>query len=156
MKTLDLASSAQRVGRKTPWRDSLAAVWDRMMTSTSLYRWSVSNPLTRWITQRRARQVFDLMAGFVYSQVLLACVRLRILETVAERPRSLEELAQLTNLPVASLQRLLQQLARRERSNSEIVPPPPGRVTRLSFVQKLRGGRSRWRRRSHGKSRFWK
>ena len=108
MKTLDLASSAQRMSRKTPWRDSLAAVWDRMMTSTSLYRWSVSNPLTRWITQRRARQVFDLMAGFVYSQVLLACVRLRILETVAERPRTLEELAQLTNLPVAGLQRLLQ------------------------------------------------
>jgi len=93
MKTLDLASTAQRLGRKTPWRDSLEAVWDRMMTSTSLYRWSVSNPLTRWITQRRARQVFDLMAGFVYSQVLLACVRLRILETVAERPRTLEELA---------------------------------------------------------------
>ena len=108
MKTLDLASSAQRMSRKTPWRDSLASVWDRMMTSTSLYRWSVSNPLTRWITQRRARQVFDLMAGFVYSQVLLACVRLRILETVAERPRTLEELAQLTNLPVAGLQRLLQ------------------------------------------------
>ena len=91
MKTLDLASTAQRLGRKTPWRDSLEAVWDRMMTSTSLYRWSVSNPLTRWITQRRARQVFDLMAGFVYSQVLLACVRLRILETLAERPRTLEE-----------------------------------------------------------------
>ena len=108
MKTLDLASTAQRLGRKTPWRDSLEAVWDRMMTSTSLYRWSVSNPLTRWITQRRARQVFDLMAGFVYSQVLLACVRLRILETVAERPRTLEELAQFTNLPVAGLQRLLQ------------------------------------------------
>jgi len=54
MKTLDLASSAQGMGRKTPWQDSLAAVWDRMMTSTSFYRWSVSNPLTRWITQRRA------------------------------------------------------------------------------------------------------
>jgi demethylspheroidene O-methyltransferase len=108
MKALDLASPSQHESRKTPWLDSMHAIWDRMMTSTSFYRWSVSNPFTRWITQRRARQVFDLMAGFVYSQVLLACVRLRILETVAERPRSLEELAQLTNLPVAGLQRLLQ------------------------------------------------
>ena len=65
MKMLDLAAPAQGMSRKTPWQDSLAAIWDRMMTSTSLYRWSVSNPLTRWITQRRARQVFDLMAGFV-------------------------------------------------------------------------------------------
>ena len=78
MKALDLASPSQHESRKTPWLDSMHAIWDRMMTSTSLYRWSVSNPFTRWITQRRARQVFDLMAGFVYSQVLLACVRLRI------------------------------------------------------------------------------
>jgi len=78
------------------------------MTSAALYRWSVANPLTRWMTRRRVRQVFDLMAGFVYSQVLLACVRLRILEAVAEQPRSLEELAQWTRLPAAGLQRLLQ------------------------------------------------
>ena len=34
-------------------------------------------PLTRPIARRRARELFDLVAGFVYSQVLLACVRLR-------------------------------------------------------------------------------
>jgi demethylspheroidene O-methyltransferase len=40
--------------------------------------------------------------------VLLACVRLRIFETVAEQARSLDELAQSTKLPAANLQRLLQ------------------------------------------------
>jgi len=108
MKTLDLASLPQTHGRTTPWADRLGALMDRWLTSDALYRWSVSNPLTRWITRRRARQVFDLMAGFVYSQVLLACVRLRILEAVAEQPRSLDELAQWTHLPPAGLQRLLQ------------------------------------------------
>ena len=108
MKTLDLASLPQTHGRTSPWADRLGALMDRWMTSDALYRWSVSNPLTRWVTRRRARQVFDLMAGFVYSQVLLACVRLRILEAVAEQPRSLDELAQWTHLPPAGLQRLLQ------------------------------------------------
>ena len=108
MKTLDLASQPSAQGRTSPWADRIGALMDRWLTSDSLYRWSVSNPLTRWITRRRARQVFDLMAGFVYSQVLLSCVRLRILETVAERPRTLEELAQATQLPAAGLQRLLQ------------------------------------------------
>jgi demethylspheroidene O-methyltransferase len=108
MKTLDLASLPRAHGRHTPWRDRISAVVDRWMTSATFYRWSLANPLTRWVTRRRARQVFDLMAGFVYSQVLLACVRLRILEAVAERPRSLEELAQWTHLPAAGLQRLLQ------------------------------------------------
>ena len=108
MKTLDLASLPQGQARTSPWGDRLGALMDRWLTSDALYRWSVSNPLTRWITRRRARQVFDLMAGFVYSQVLLACVRLRILEAVAQQPRSLDELAQWTHLPPAGLQRLLQ------------------------------------------------
>jgi demethylspheroidene O-methyltransferase len=108
MKTLDLASLPQGLSRTSPWGDRLGALMDRWLTSDALYRWSVSNPLTRWITRRRARQVFDLMAGFVYSQVLLACVRLRILEAVAQQPRSLDELAQWTHLPPAGLQRLLQ------------------------------------------------
>jgi len=108
MRTLDLAAQTPAHQRKSPLADRIAALVDRCMTSAALYRWSVANPLTRWVTRRRARQVFDLMAGFVYSQVLLACVRLRILETVAERPRSLDELAQWTKLPPAGLQRLLQ------------------------------------------------
>ena len=108
MKTLDLASLPQGQARTSPWGDRLGALMDRWLTSDALYRWSVSNPLTRWITRRRARQVFDLMAGFVCSQVLLACVRLRILEAVAQQPRSLDELAQWTHLPPAGLQRLLQ------------------------------------------------
>jgi demethylspheroidene O-methyltransferase len=73
-----------------------------------MYRWSVANPFTRWVTQRRARQVFDLMAGFVYSQVLLACVRLQILEKVAQSPRSLQELALMCQVSPHALQRLLQ------------------------------------------------
>ena len=100
MKTLDLAPLPRATGKETPWMDRVHAVVDRWMTSDALYRWSVANPLTRWVVRSRARKVFDLMAGFVYSQVLLACVRLRILETVAERPRTLDELAQATQLPV--------------------------------------------------------
>ena len=107
MKTLDLAQTAVEAERKTPLRDRINAAIDRWMTSDAMYRWSTTNIFTRWVTRRRARQVFDLMAGFVYSQVLLACVRLRVLEWVAERPRTLEELAQLCNVPAAGLQRLL-------------------------------------------------
>ncbi len=107
MRQLDLADSPAHLERKTPLRDRFGALLDRWMTSAELYRWSRANALTRWITRRRTRQVFDLMAGFVYSQVLLACVRLRLLETVAEEPRTLPELAQACSVPAAGLQRLL-------------------------------------------------
>ena len=65
---------------------------DRWMTSPALYRWALQNPVGRWITRRRADALFELMAGFVHSQVLLACVRLRLLEKVLDAPASADEL----------------------------------------------------------------
>lgn len=108
MKTLDLAKPLLQGTPRASWRESLDRLLDRWMTSETVYRWAAGNPLTRWMVQRRTQQVFDLMAGFVYSQVLLACVRLRIFELVAQSPRSLEELAQKCQVPASALQRLLE------------------------------------------------
>jgi demethylspheroidene O-methyltransferase len=52
--------------------------------------------------------VFDLMAGFVHTQVLLSCVRLRIFEHLQRGPKTLAELATLCEQPEAGLQRLIQ------------------------------------------------
>ncbi|MDP3251864.1 MAG: methyltransferase [Hydrogenophaga sp.] len=89
------------------WRDRLAARADRWMTSPALNRWASASPLTRWLVRRRSAQLFELMAGFVHTQVLLGCVRLRVLEHVLAAPGTLDELARLTRTPAASLQRLL-------------------------------------------------
>ena len=107
MRELDLAHPAGGAGSRPAWRDRLDAWMDGKLTDPSFSRWAAGNIFTRWITQRRAKQVFDVMAGFVYSQVLLACVRLRILELVNESPRTLDELAQLCKVPASALQRLV-------------------------------------------------
>ena len=80
---------------------------DRWMTSPALYRWAIGNPVGRWITRRRADALFEVMAGFVHSQVLLACVRLGIFEKVLAAPASLQTLATHTGLKPAALERLL-------------------------------------------------
>jgi demethylspheroidene O-methyltransferase len=108
MKTLDLPKQSFTGIRRPPWRDRLDTWLDRWMTSQTLYQWTSRNVLTRWVTRRRAKQVFDLMAGFVYTQVLLACVRLKILEMVCETPRTLQELANQCQVPASALQRLLE------------------------------------------------
>lgn len=90
-----------------PGRPGLRERLDRWMTRPGLYRWALGNPLGRWITRRRATALFGLMAGFVHSQVLLACVRLRLLEAVLERPRTARELMELTRLKPAALQPLI-------------------------------------------------
>ena len=62
---------------------------------------------TRWIVRRRAGALFDLVAGFVYSQVLLACVRLKLFEILAEGPQTLEALAHRLALAPTAAERLL-------------------------------------------------
>lgn len=107
MRALDLAKPLHGGRSRPAWRDRFDAWMDSKLTDPSFSRWAAGNIFTRWITQRRAQEVFDLMAGFVYSQVLLACVRLRIFELVHESPRTLDELAQICQVPAPALQRLI-------------------------------------------------
>ena len=107
MRTLDLAKPLDGGHRRPAWRDRFDVWMDSKLTDPGFSRWAAGNVFTRWITRRRAQQVFDVMAGFVYSQVLLACVRLRILELVSESPRTLDELAQICQVPASALQRLI-------------------------------------------------
>ncbi|MEN9770736.1 MAG: hypothetical protein RLZZ180_2366 [Pseudomonadota bacterium] len=94
-------------GNPPGWRERWAMRWDKWLSSPASYRWALGNPLGRWIMRRRAQQLFDLMAGFVHSQVLLACVRLGWFETLLKQPRTLAELQVPSGLPADSLQRLL-------------------------------------------------
>jgi demethylspheroidene O-methyltransferase len=81
---------------------------DRLLTDRRFQRWASAFPLTRFFARRRARVLFDLCAGFIYSQILAACVRLGLLQILAEKPLTSEELAQRLNLPGDAVQRLLQ------------------------------------------------
>ena len=103
---IDWAALAAR-----PTKLSIKALWqaqlERWYAHPGLYRWSLRNPLTRWWTRRRTRQLFDLMAGFVHSQVLLACVRLDLFHVLHHAPANLAELSRRTQLAPSLLQRLL-------------------------------------------------
>ena len=92
---------------RRPWSDRWRDGLQRLYASERLYRWSLANPFTRRVTRRRTRQLFDLMAGFVHSQVLLACVRLDLFALLRDAPASPAALAQRTGVPEAELQRLL-------------------------------------------------
>lgn len=52
--------------------------------------------------------MFDLCAGFTYTQVLLACVRLEVFECLADGPRTLEEIASACRLEPEAARRLLE------------------------------------------------
>ena len=61
----------------------------------------------KYVARKRARALFDLCAGFVYSQTLLACVRLRAFDRLAKGPRTISELAEGMQLPIEGARRLM-------------------------------------------------
>ncbi|MGF1444566.1 MAG: methyltransferase [Pikeienuella sp.] len=78
-----------------------------MIARPAFQDWAAAFPLTRGLAKRRALALFDLTAGFVYSQVLRAVVELDLLDRLAEGPRSVAELAAETGLPPDRAERLL-------------------------------------------------
>lgn len=89
------------------WLDRVLAWRDRTVSSASFQKWAAWFPLTRPIAHRRSRALFDLMAGFVYSQVLQACVELDLFALLARAPLTPEAIAARTAMPVYSIDRLL-------------------------------------------------
>jgi demethylspheroidene O-methyltransferase len=84
---------------------------DRLLTSPRFREAASRFAATRPIARQRARDLFDLVAGFVYSQWLLACVELKLFERLAAAPMTAEQLARESNLPLLSAQRLLEAAA---------------------------------------------
>jgi demethylspheroidene O-methyltransferase len=88
-------------------RERWCAWRDARLCSPAFQRFATAFPLTRPIARRRARDLFDLCAGFVYTQVLFSCVRLRVFEQLQAGPLALEDLAARIQLPLAGAQRLV-------------------------------------------------
>ncbi len=101
------AGRATRRGNTLSWSEWWLDRRNRLLASARFQRWAAAFPATRPIARRRARELFDLCAGFVYSQVLLACVRLKLFELLASGPQSRSELAMRMALPPDAATRLL-------------------------------------------------
>ena len=85
------------------WRD-----WrHRTVARPGFQRWAQAFWLTRPIARRQAGELFELVAGFVYSQVLLACVRLDIFDVLADGPLTLQQLSDRIGLGSEGCERLV-------------------------------------------------
>jgi demethylspheroidene O-methyltransferase len=95
--------------------ERLSNVWfalrNRILSSPRFQRWAAEFPLTRFIARSRAKALFDLCAGFVYSQVLAACAELGVLTLLADGPRTAAEVGRAVGLSPAASERLLEAAA---------------------------------------------
>jgi demethylspheroidene O-methyltransferase len=87
------------------------ALRDRLLARPGFQRWAARFPLTRPVARREARALFDVCAGFVYAQVLTACLELNVFERVAARPVRVAELAAACAVPVPAMTMLVRAAA---------------------------------------------
>ena len=104
---LDLADVPSSLQAANTWHDRMLAWLERLYASPRLYSFSLTNPFTRWVTRRRTQKLFDLMAGFVHTQVMLGCIRLDLFKMLHQAPADLQQIAARVNMPAPVLQRLL-------------------------------------------------
>lgn len=88
-------------------RERFGAIRDKLLTNPRFLKWAAAFPPTRIVARARARALFDLCAGFVYSQILFACVKLRLFDLLREEPQDLGVLAARLGLPQEAAARLL-------------------------------------------------
>jgi demethylspheroidene O-methyltransferase len=88
------------------WIDRALGVRDRLLASERFQAAAAAFPLLRPIARSRGRALFDLCAGFVYSQILFACVQLRLFDLLLKRPVTTAELAEHSGLSCEACERL--------------------------------------------------
>ncbi|WP_438274266.1 methyltransferase [Nitrobacter sp.] len=81
---------------------------DFLLCSRRFQRFATAFPLTRPIARRHAAALFDLCAGFVYSQVLVACVRVNLFAQLRDGPLPAATLAAQASMPIEAMTTLLE------------------------------------------------
>ncbi|NNF23630.1 MAG: methyltransferase domain-containing protein [Rhodobacteraceae bacterium] len=88
-------------GKAKGWRN-------RLVASRGFQRWAARFPLTRGLARREGEALFDLVAGFVHSQMLHALIELRVLHILMDGPASTAALALRCEVPEPRMAVLLQ------------------------------------------------
>ncbi|MEO0388563.1 MAG: methyltransferase, partial [Pseudomonadota bacterium] len=98
-------------GRLARWADAWRRWRDARIADPDFQAWAARSPLTRPVVRRQSAALYDLVAGFVYSQVLYAVVELDLCQRLAGGAKTTDALAAELGWPVDGVQRLCQAAA---------------------------------------------
>jgi demethylspheroidene O-methyltransferase len=72
---------------------------NRLLSNSRVLEAAQRTWLGRWIARRKSIQLYDIIAGFTYTQCLLACAQLNVLEHIGLEGCTDEALSERTGLP---------------------------------------------------------
>ncbi|WP_373502635.1 methyltransferase [Aestuariivirga sp.] len=91
--------------------DHWRALRNRLLSSPQFQKFAVSFPLFRPVSRSRSRQLFDLLAGFAYSQILYATVKLGLIDLLKAEPLTAPAIASRLGWNEDRMERLLKAAA---------------------------------------------
>lgn len=103
-----IADVASPPAQRDSLSDRLLAIRDRIYASPAFHEWAARIPVIRWVARSRSQALFDITAGFVYSQTLAACARLDLFRSLAAAPRTPSHIASESGIPLDSVERLIE------------------------------------------------
>ena len=91
--------------------DQWLAIRNRLLASDRFQKFALDFPPFRPVSRARSRQLFDLLAGFTYSQVLFATVKLGLIDILSGQPLSAAAVAARCGWAPERMERLLKAAA---------------------------------------------
>lgn len=89
------------------WKTRWVLRRNRILGSAAFQQWAARTPLFRTIARRKAGRQFDLIAGFVYTQIVYVYVQSGLIRYLREGPRTAQEIRTFAKLGAAAADRLL-------------------------------------------------
>lgn len=89
------------------FRRSALTLRNRLLSSARFRAFANRFWPARFVARGQARELFDVIAGFTYSQVLFACVKLGVFERLAQAPCSIADFARDSELSESAWTELL-------------------------------------------------
>lgn len=92
-------------------REAWIARRNTILASPRFQYWAALLPLSRWIVRHKAASMFTMVTGFVYSQVLAACIKTGLFDMLRLESVDAATLAKRADLPEDGALRLLKAAA---------------------------------------------
>lgn len=93
------------------WRTRWVLGRNRILGSLKFQEWAARMPIFRSVARRKAAGQFDLIAGFVYTQITYVFVESGLIQFLRETPRSESEVGDFLKFPPDAASRILRAAA---------------------------------------------
>ncbi len=108
---MEVVRSEKPLTKRQVWKLKWIAFRNRVFASERFQRWAARTPVLRRTARQRAARLFDLLAGFTYTQTLLAALESGLLDLLGQGVVTTRRIADSTSLSFQAADRLVRAAA---------------------------------------------